>query len=282
MSERERSAAATVVEASGWALVSTKRGPAAAAGRGDPLDITDTSVISWALASASSAPVGAAVPVAVSRASDSNWLIMLCSSLAGAAACGCSRAVAAGHAVVMVCARRWRSNMIAAALASMIAALEVGTWVGSSAMPAPGVGGAGETTIGALVAAGDALMAWGDALWTSSGPSGACCRTVVGSLATPAAGGPSADFCGEIATEPTLAVVDAWIVGAAPVFAVIPAVDRPASLLTMPASWEGCVATTAKDGTSSVEMVASGPAANVVATLARNIATTTTATALTI
>jgi hypothetical protein len=219
-----------VVEASDRALLSAERGPAAAAGRGDALNISDTSVISWVLARASSAPVGAVIPAGVSRASDSNWLITFCSALVGTAACGCSPAVAAGHAVVMACARRWRSSIIAAAFASMVAAVELGSWAGFSAPLPPGGGGAGQTMTGTLGAAGGAL-------WASNAPLEACCRTVVASFATPGVvGGPGDDVCGEIAAERTVPVLDSCIVGAAPVLVVVTAVEGPASVLTVPAS----------------------------------------------
>jgi hypothetical protein len=212
-------------------------------------------------------------------------MIMLCSSIAGAAVCGCSRAVAAGHAVVMACARRWRSSMIAAAFASMVAAVELsatfasvvaavelGTWAEPGAPLAPGGGEAGETMTGALVPAGGAL-------WTSATPLGACCRTLVASFATPRVGDAGGDSCGELAGESTVPVLDACVVAEPPVFVVVAAVDGPASVPPVLASWVGCVPTTAEEDTSSPGTAACARVANVIATPARIIATTTTAAA---
>jgi hypothetical protein len=91
--------------------------------------------------------------------------------------------------------------MIAATVASVVAAVELGTWAGLNALLAPGGGGAGETMTGALVAAGGAP-------WTPSAPLGACCGLVVASFATPEAGGSGGDFCDDTAPEPAASVVD--------------------------------------------------------------------------
>jgi hypothetical protein len=162
--------------------------------------------------------------------------------------------------------------MIAATVASMVAAVELGTRAGLNALLAAGGGGAGETMTGALVAAGGAP-------WTSSVPLGACCGLVVASFATPEAGDSGGDFCGVIAAEPAVSVLDGWVVVEPPLPVAVSAVDGSAAVPPVLPGWVDCVPPTADEGTSFPGMDASARDANVIATLARIIATTTTAAA---